>query len=172
MIGQINKSDAEPILPKENIPTEDRDELMAAYNSLPIISTDKLRSAFHILDACASYELLKSLVQFYNTPIDTQLDKYIYDNIATPLSVSELRSKFHLSHHEVYNICKEYFNCTPAEHIKKCRLAHACKLLTTTSLSVQEIAIRCGIPDYNYFSKIFKSSFGLSPTKYKKANQP
>ncbi len=171
MIGQIKKSDGHDFIHIEkNIPQNLKRQLKSAYESLPVISAEKLLSAFRILDACASYELLKTLVQFYNNPIDAQIDKYIYDNLTSPLSVSHLCSKFHLSHSEIYNICKDYFNCTPAEYVKKCRLTRACKLLTTTNLSVKRIAIQCGIPDYNYFSKIFKSAFGLSPTKYKKCH--
>ena len=169
MIGQIKQSDKHDfIYIEKNIPQNLKSQLKTAYEHLPVISAEKLLSAFHILDACASYELLKTLIQFYNNPIDAQIDKYIRDNLSKPLSVSHICSIFHLSHGEIYNICKEYFNCTPGEYIKKIRLAHACKLLATTSLSVKSIAIQCGIPDYNYFSKVFKSAFGSSPTQYKK----
>ena len=47
-------------------------------------------------------------------------------------------------------------------------LTYACKLLTTTDLPMNEISVRCGIPDYNYFSKVFKYSYGINPTEYKK----
>ncbi len=142
--------------------------LHAAYNGLPRISNEKLLSAFRILDACANYELLKTLVHIYKDSIDTQIDKYIHENLSKPLSVSHLCSEFHLSRHEIYNTCNQYFCCSPTEYIKKCRLTHACQLLTTTDLPVNQIAIRCGIPDHNYFSKVFKSACGVSPTQYKK----
>ncbi len=169
MLGQI-KSDRKNDFTNLNkdIPEYLKEKLRGAYDSLPTISKRKLSSAFHILDACAGYELLKTLLQFHDTAIDTQINKYINENLAKPLSVTTLCAEFHLSRYEIYSICNKYFYCTPAEYIKKCRLTYACKLLTTTDLSINEIAVRCGIPDYNYFSKVFKYSYGINPTEYKK----
>ena len=160
MIGQIRKSN-------ESAPCGFSPALMQAYDSLPTISEQKLRSAFHVLDACASYELFKGLINAVDGHIETKIAQYVTENLHAPLSVAELRSAFHLSHYEIYNICKQYFGCTPAEYIKQCRLKHACTLLTTTSLPVNRIAVLSGIPDYNYFSKIFKSAFGVSPRQYR-----
>lgn len=172
MIGQIKSNSEDNFLnSSKNIDTKLKESLYSAYKNLPSISNEKLLSAFHILDACASYELLKTLMHIHKKPIDSQIDKYIHDNLSRQISVSGLCSEFHLSRHEIYNICDEYFSNTPAEYIKKCRLTHACKLLSTTNLPINKIAIECGIPDYNYFSKVFKANYGISPTKYKK-NQP
>lgn len=170
MIGQIkNNSEDNFISFNKNIDAELEESLCAAYKNLPSISEEKLLSAFHILDACASYELLKTLMHVYKNSIDSQIDKYIHDNLSKPISVSNLCAEFHLSRHEIYNICNEYFSSAPAEYIKKCRLTYACKLLSTTDLPINKIAIKCGIPDYNYFSKVFKANYGMSPTNYKRA---
>ncbi len=170
MLGQIkNSSKSDSLNLNESLDDNTKKELYSAYKNLPSISNEKLRSAFHILDACASYELLKTIMHVHKNAIDSQIDKYIHDNLSKPISVSNLCTEFHLSRHEIYNICNEYFSNTPAEYIKKCRLTHACKLLSTTNLPINKIAIKCGIPDYNYFSKVFKSNYGTSPTKYKKS---
>lgn len=172
MLGQVRKSDSPnfPELPK-NLSAEITAELKSTYGSLPIISEEKLRSAFCIIDVCAGYELLRDFVRSHNNAIDEQVNEYIHSNIASPLSVTELCSRFHLSHSEVYRIFRDYFNCTPADYIKKCRLKYACKLLTSTSLPVNEIAASCGIPDYNYFSKVFKSACKISPSEYRKKHR-
>ena len=174
MIGQIRNNRESAFLNfQEGLPDALKGKLHTAYDNLPSISNEKLLSAFHILDACAGYELLKTLLQAYQNSIEEQIDRYIHENLSKPLSVSHLCSEFHLSRHEIYNICNEYFYCAPAEYIKKCRLAYACKLLTTTNLPINKIAILCGIPDYNYFSKVFKSNYGVSPSKYKRSqNNP
>lgn len=169
IIGQIksnNQNDFERF--QNDLPENLKMKLRLAYDGLPSISNDKLLSAFRILDACANYELLRTLAHIYKDSIDAQIDRYIHDNLSLPLSVSSLCSEFHLSRYEMYNICNEHFRCTPAEYIKKCRLTYACKLLTDTTLQINEIAIQCGISDYNYFSKIFKSAYQISPTAYRK----
>lgn len=169
MLGQVKRDGGlyGPTIPK-NLPGTLAEDLKSVYDILPVISDEKLKSAFHIIDVCAGYELLKEFVSSYNTAIDAQIKQYILDNISVPISVTELCSKFHLSHSEIYEIFKEYFLCTPADYIKKCRLKCACKMLVTTKLRVNEIAALCGIPDYNYFSKVFKAAYGISPTVYRK----
>ena len=69
---------------------------------------------------------------------------------------------------ELYYMCNAFFGSTPAKHIKKVRLETACELITDDNMRISEIAYRVGICDYNYFSKIFKKEYGVSPTEYKK----
>ncbi len=170
MIGQIKKSNRTDFADvSKNLPKALMSKLKSSYDSLPIISTEKLLSAFRILDACAGYELLKTLIQLDQHPIDTQIAQYVHNHMTSHLSVTHLCSEFRLSRSEIYHIFKEYYSCTPAEYVKKARLTYACKLLKATELPVNEIAVQCGIPDYNYFSKIFKFRYGISPTGYRKS---
>lgn len=169
MIGQIkSNSDRDFAEFEKELPQYVRIRLRSAYDSLPTVTDVKLASAVRILDACTNHELLKTMVQLYNDPIEAKIDKYIYENLSKPLSVSHLCSQFHLSHHEIYQICNEHFCLSPAKYIKSCRLAYACKLLTSTDLPINKIAVLCGIEDYNYFSKLFKNAYNVSPTEYRK----
>lgn len=152
----------------ENIPAELCEALAEEFKKLPSVSPDKISSAMRILDACTGYEYLKGLVNAAKHKIDVLLGEYINDHLTDDLSVQILCSHFHLSHSEIYSIFREYFNSTPAEYIKMRRLNKACDLLATTSLPVNEIAKQCGIPDYNYFSKIFKRAFDISPRDFRK----
>lgn len=172
MIGQIkSSSDTDFVRFQEKLPENIKTKLRLDYNSLPSISDQKLLDALQILDACAGYETLKTLLQVHKKTIDAQIDQFIRSHLASSLSVSLLCSEFHLSRHELYHICKEYFDCTPAEYIKKCRLIYASELLSATDLPINKIAMQSGIPDYNYFSKVFKSMYGTSPTKYRKSQK-
>lgn len=168
MIGQIKGDGDAPTL-SPLLPSWLKDKLCRVYAQLPHVSAEKRHSAFRILDACAGYELLKTLAEVDSLSIDAQIDKYIHDNLAGQVSVAQLCSELHLSRYEIYRICDEYFYCTPGEYIKKCRLSYACRLLCETALSINRIAVKCGIGDYNYFSKTFKSAYGMSPTAYRKA---
>ena len=151
------------------LPKEKLDGLRKRYDRLPTIELDKLNSAMRILDACTSYEYMKGLVDLSENKIDVAIEKYVDDNVAEDLSVPKLCSVFHLSHSEIYSIFKRYFKATPAEYIKARRLEKACEYLENTNLPINEICRRCGVPDYNYFSKIFKRAYGISPREYRKA---
>ena len=52
--------------------------------------------------------------------------------------------------------------------ITKLRVEEAARLLRSEQLSISEIAAQVGIPDFNYFSKVFKKVTNLSPTAYRK----
>ncbi|MCH5326694.1 MAG: helix-turn-helix domain-containing protein [Duncaniella sp.] len=58
---------------------------------------------------------------------------------------------------------------SPADFLKHARLSHAATLLSTTQLSVKEIAFDCGFADLNYFGKCFKSVYSLTPTAFRKS---
>jgi ligand-binding sensor protein len=138
------------------------------YQNLPNISIEKINSAIKIIDACASYEYLKNLLNQVENKIDVLLDRYVGEHLDSDLSVQTLCSIFHLSHSEIYSIFKEYFHSTPADYVKTRRLFYARTLLENTLLPVNVICKKCGLDDYNYFSKIFKHHFGISPREHRK----
>lgn len=55
----------------------------------------------------------------------------------------------------------------PVKFLNHIRMKNAGDMLLSTELSVNEIAQKCGFLDMAYFSKTFKSHFGISPRKYK-----
>ncbi|WP_044201125.1 AraC family transcriptional regulator [Flammeovirga sp. OC4] len=76
----------------------------------------------------------------------------------TGLSLSTFKRKF-----------KTVFNTSPTQYIKSKRLEKAISLLQTTDQRISEIAYDCGFNDIGYFSKLFKSTYQVSPSDYKKS---
>lgn len=168
-VGQIKADpDADFERLAAQIPEPRRSLLQNLFRDLPVTEEEKISSAMRIMDACTGYEYLKSLAIGVGEQIDARLSAFVEAHLGEELTIRTLCASFHLSHSEIYSIFKEYFETTPAEYIKERRLSRACRLLVETSLPVGEIARRCGIPDYNYFSKIFKRSFHTSPRDYRK----
>ena len=144
------------------------ENLQILYEKLPVIAMNKINSAIRILDACAGYEYLKTLVTAYDERIDTRMATFIEEHIAEDLSVAALCRTFHLSRTELYALFKEYFSSTPADFVKERRLQKARLLLEQTRLPVNKIATLCGIPDYKYFSKQYKKLFHCPPSNYRR----
>lgn len=63
---------------------------------------------------------------------------------------------------------KKFTGKTPTEFLTGIRISHACYLIDVYkhSLSLTEIAEKCGYTDYIYFSRRFKKIMGMSPQKY------
>lgn len=57
---------------------------------------------------------------------------------------------------------------TPVAYLTNVRISHACYLIDTykNTLSLMQIAEKCGFNDYVYFSKKFKGITGVSPREY------
>ena len=165
VLGQIKPQNGARSITDREYSSENLDKM---YQNLPNISMEKINSAIKIIDACAGYEYLKNLLKSVENRIDVLLDRYVSKHLNSDLSVQTLCSVFHLSHSEIYSIFKEYFHSTPADYVKTRRLFYARTLLETTSLPVNVICKKCGLDDYNYFSKIFKRHFGFSPRELRK----
>ena len=58
---------------------------------------------------------------------------------------------------------------TLTEYVNRKRIEHGLFLLNTTNLQIQTVAQQCGMPDINYFTRIFKKHIGKTPKEYKKA---
>lgn len=56
---------------------------------------------------------------------------------------------------------------TLTDFVKQKRIEHALFLLNTTDMQIQIIAMYCGIPDVNYFTKTFKKIVGHTPKEYR-----
>lgn len=55
----------------------------------------------------------------------------------------------------------------PIKYLTNIRMQNAMQLLTNTDLSINEIAVKCGFSNGNYFSKIFKKNRHLSPNQFR-----
>jgi YesN/AraC family two-component response regulator len=56
---------------------------------------------------------------------------------------------------------------TLTDYVNSRRVEQAASMLRTGTLQVQTVAQYCGIPDVNYFSKLFKRYTGVSPKEFR-----
>ena len=147
---------------------KESEKLKELWDAMPVVPRDRILSAAHILEACAGYDHLIRFVREQSETFGSQLEAYIEENIQGNLGVDALCRKFMLSRRELYSFVHEHYRCTPAQFVRLRRLKFAAELLKSTDLSVSEIACKCGIGDYNYFSKIFRKAFGRSAREYRK----
>lgn len=146
----------------------DEETLKELWNSLPVIPREKILSAVHISEACTGYDQLIRFVREQSESLGARLEAFVAENLQGDLGVNALCRKFVLSRRELYSFIRERYHCTPAQFVRLRRLRYAAELLKTTDLSVAKIADKCGIGDYNYFSKIFRKTYGVSARDYRK----
>ncbi|HMP92742.1 MAG TPA: ATP-binding protein, partial [Phnomibacter sp.] len=92
---------------------------------------------------------------------------YIFENMDNPqLSVETLSAHMNISRASLYNKLFEYSGMSPIEFIRTVKLDKAKDLLEKTDKTIAEIAYESGFANPNYFTKVFKSKYKVTPTEY------
>jgi AraC-like DNA-binding protein len=62
----------------------------------------------------------------------------------------------------------EHTGLSPHQYRIQIRLGRARTLLSETTLTVKEVAYRCGFESEHYFSRLFKRKTGLAPGEWRR----
>lgn len=96
-----------------------------------------------------------------------EIRQYIENQYAMSLSLEMLANVFALSPSYLSRSFKKRYNIGLVDYITNVRIEKARLLLSNSPLRISEIAIRVGIPDPKYFSRIFKRLCGTTPADYR-----
>ena len=97
-----------------------------------------------------------------------EVKEYIDRNFSKDISLSRLAEYFFISKYYLSREFKDTYGVTVGNHITSCRITYAKTLLRFTDLKIEEIARKCGIPDTNYFTKVFRKLEGCTPKVYRR----
>lgn len=101
-------------------------------------------------------EFMKKLIQLMNDNMDN-----------SELTIDTLSSEFNMSRTIFFTKLKSLTGLSPVEFIRESRLQRAADILLKSDISVSEVAYNIGIEDPRYFSRIFKSRFGDTPSDFR-----
>ena len=93
--------------------------------------------------------------------------QYIMSHLGQPLMLETIAEAVHLEPHYLCTLFKKATGMTIFTYITKQRIVQAERMIRTGSISLTEIAEKCGFKDYSYFSNTFKKITGQSPTCYR-----
>ena len=133
----------------EEIITSKVKELIALMVSLD--HSGETRNIFGNLFKASEYEFKETIAS--NLFEDLNIEDFAF---LTGMSVSSFKRKF-----------SEVYGTSPNKYIVTKRLDQAQTLLSTSTLSISEIAYDCGFSDVGYFSKSFKKYYNMSPSDFK-----
>ena len=103
-------------------------------------------------------------------PVIKKVCDYIDNNLSKDISLEESADFAGVSSFYLSKLFKEEKGETFINFLSDKRLEKARQLLENTELSIKEITAEVGYNDQNYFSRIFKNKYGLSPKEYRKVN--
>ena len=112
-----------------------------------------------------------TLVNTYNTrsyslPIQRVITRINFD-ITADLSLKTTAEFLKVNASYLSNLFKKETGYTLTTYVNKKRMEHAAFLLSVTALPIAAIAQQCGILDENYFTKLFKRHYQITPSQYR-----
>ena len=97
-----------------------------------------------------------------------QAIKYIEKHISNPQLSLELIAKHSgISVSYLKKLFKSKFQISPMKFVQKQRMRKALQMLRNQYLFINEICEKCGYPNPNYFSRVFKKVYNKTPSEFR-----
>jgi AraC-like DNA-binding protein len=132
-----------------------------------------LMTLFNIMSKTREYQLLSStgFIEPYhkegNEPLQKALD-YILHNFNREITVNEMLDIIHMSNTTFCIAFKRITRMTFKEYLLNTRIGYACKLLTSSPMTISQIAIACGFDNQSNFNHQFKKIKSVTPSVFRK----
>lgn len=92
---------------------------------------------------------------------------YIFENLTGTIRLSTAASIAHMSEASFSRYFKRASGVTFSDMVKRLRIAHACRLLTSTNDTIASIAAASGYTNLANFNRQFRSEVGMTPRDYR-----
>lgn len=133
---------------------------------------------FNLRDTMEQKRVLDSLQKYYEEhyqvfsikEIIKKTNRYILDNLEKDLSLELLANRAFLNPAYFSTLYKQETGVNISSYIQEARLEQATKMLTETNLKVIDVGKLVGYPHPQYFTKIFRERYGITPNRYRKRN--
>lgn len=93
---------------------------------------------------------------------------YIMADLSRPMTLTDISAAADCSDATLARLFRHHLDTTPLAWVLTMRIDTAKRMLSTTRLSVQQIATRVGIENSYYFSRKFHQQTGLAPTEWRR----
>ena len=110
----------------------------------------------HINDSASSQARLQLMMQ------------YIHQNYSHDISLEDIAGHARISKSTVLNLFHKYLHITPINYLINYRLNEAARLLSKTEKKISTISDETGFNNVDYFCRLFKKHYHLTPTEYRK----
>lgn len=94
--------------------------------------------------------------------------QYIHQNYRHDISLDDIAGHAGISKSTVLNLFRKYLHITPINYLINYRLNEAAQLLSNTEKKINTISDETGFNNVDYFCRLFKKHYHLTPTEYRK----
>lgn len=107
------------------------------------------------------------VVQQTDDPAEKVIEEVEYRLYDPALSLKGLAAQFNMSEKNILQIFRKKYGVTFLQYLQRRRIEYACTLLSDTSLTVSEVAAKCGYTNDQSFRRNFIQYASLTPGEYR-----
>lgn len=96
------------------------------------------------------------------------LEEYIEKHYSEKVRLCDVAKALHLCEKQVSRVIKREYGCSFSEYVNKKRMSVALMMLKHSEMTVTEISHAVGFENDNYFYRVFRERFGITPNEYRK----
>ncbi len=149
--------------------TGDIRQLREAYLKFRQYSAEEIAAYMDILEAFSTFIRIKEMIQTAELTELQKLEVYLDEHYTEKLSLCKISNDLGIGRTKLCLLAKNLSGGNTLSHLIAQRRVEAAKrLLLQGNSPISEIAERVGISDYNYFTKVFRSVAGVTPSAFRK----
>lgn len=108
-----------------------------------------------------------SVMSKQKNPIIQKAIEFINEHIAEDITLEQTAKAVQVSSFYLSKLFKEEKNQNYITYLTDLRMEKARELLQQGHISIKEVSAATGFNDQNYFSRIFRNKFGVTPTEFR-----
>jgi AraC-like DNA-binding protein len=101
-------------------------------------------------------------------PLVQKSIEMIHEKLTEIISVEEIAESVDLSSSYLTKLFKKHLGCGPIQYQQQQRMHLACRYLLNPYVTVKQVAAKCGYDNVNFFIRLFKKNYKISPGKWRK----
>ena len=141
------------------------------YLLKPVVEEDLNNAILRAVKSiCTTFEPNDEKQEMTNLDSDKVIEiihDYIDRNYSRNIKITRFSDEYYFSKEYLTRQFKAKYGCGIYEYVLQVRMTRARELLQNPEIKIQDIAQRVGYTDKNYFSKAFRTYYGVSPTEFR-----
>ena len=154
---------------QKEAPTLSADALRTGMQKLRRYTEEEFDAIYHTVSIFAEHIASNHMLSSSAHPLGELIKQYVRKNLGNKITLSGMSRNLHCSTVTLTETFRREYGITIMQYVLQKRMKMAEGLLSdpNATLSITEIADRCGFLDMEYFSKRFKETHGISPSAWR-----
>lgn len=146
----------------------DRESVSTAIRQIIFLENDDTAMYEQIQKRLISEVTTQGMFDSSTADVAHSIKHYMDEKFYEPISLDALADTYHFSVSYISRIFRRQYGTAPLKYLLQVRMEEAKRLIAQNpDWNIGMIAQLVGYPDQHYFSRIFKSATGFSPSEYK-----